>query len=763
MVASGSGQASLIGKSLGNYAVKALIGRGAMGAVYLARDEALGRSVALKVLLGSLARNPEQVRRFQREAQAAAPLRHPNIVAMYEAGIREGTPFIAMEYVEGEPLDRFLRRRSGTLKWQNALHIAHQVAEALACAHAHGIVHRDVKPANILLDHQGRIRLTDFGIASACEEHAERERQDTGSNPESTIIGTPDYMAPEQCTGEEDTGPACDLFSLGVTLYQMLSGRMPFSGRSTVALMNSIVTETPPRLSQLDPSIPDDVARLVAHLLEKDPAKRPPSAKQVCDQIRRIQKANGGASALPEALNAFIREETRPRTMRADTPTPVSQIRSRPKLTYERRRYWLPISIYSKAAVALMLFAAFAGAGYWRYAGAAEVARSAPAIDMAFRTLDDGVATALPGTSWRVDGLRWFGKDPVLLAEVEGLAGSMTHGARGLLAVNPVEQCAWSLRAPQSAALDAGYWQRRTPVLFSGGIPESPESAPFHGALPVQYLTRSADAPGAMLLTAAQRWNEAAPRRQALHRLPVDESNPLLEAPWASAAFGGAALHPNGRTLCLLLWDGAARGNYLIERDVSAAQTEVTGERLAAPGIPIIPGTPQYAPNGEQIAYMRRKDDGNKELWAAPSGGNIKTGRLIAAGRLGDAAAFHPSAPIIAIQQTAAGASGHIALIRTDSGEIEAKLPGGLIVSECWHPTGRYLIAAAPDPETGKDQLWAIGCAAPYPRRRITRLPEGVQSGGAVSRDGRWAAVVTGAPGSQNILFVDLSMVLLAA
>ncbi len=763
MVASGSGQASLIGKSLGNYAVKALIGRGAMGAVYLARDEALGRPVALKVLLGSLARNPDQVRRFQREAQAAAPLRHPNIVAMYEAGIRGGTPYIAMEYVEGEPLDRFLRRRGATLKWQNALHIAHQVAEALACAHAHGIVHRDVKPANILLDHQGRVRLTDFGIANACEEDAIAGDRPAERGGVAHITGTPDYMAPEQCMGAVDIGPACDLFSLGVTLYQMLSGRMPFTGRSTVALMNSIMTEDPPRLSQLDPAIPDDVARLVAHLLEKDPAKRPASAKHVSEQIRRLQKENGGASALPEALNAFIREETRPRTLRADTPTPLSRMRTRPRLTYQRRRYWMPISVYSKIVVALMLITAFAGAGYWRYVGATEVVRAAPALGIAFRTLDDGIAAVLPPAPWTVTGLHWAGKDHVVVAELEGLPGSMAHGARGLLAVNPITESAWSLRAPTSAIMDDAYWRGRIPVLISGEIPDCPESAPFHGALPVQYLATSEDRTGGVLYTAAQRLNEAAPRRKALHRAVIEEAAPLLEAPWQNAVLGGAAVHPDGRTVCLLLWDAAARANYLVESEIAGESPHEGGVRIAAPGLPIIPGTAHYAPDGAEIAYMRRKDDGNRELWVAASGVTTRNTRLIASGRLGETAVFHPSSPLLAVHHTTAGGADHVLLIRTDTGETEARLGEGRIFPECWHPTGRYLILTAYDAETDRDQLWAVACTAPHPRRRITRLTEGVQGGGAVSRDGRWAATVTGVPGSQHIVFVDLSMVLFAA
>ncbi|MFP6598326.1 MAG: serine/threonine-protein kinase, partial [Candidatus Hydrogenedentota bacterium] len=148
MVAHAGGQGSLIGATIGGYEVVALIGRGAMGAVYLARDVKLKRMVALKVLLGSLAKSPSLVKQFHQEAQASAPLNHPSIVRVYSAGIENGTPFIAMEYVEGEPLDRFLKRK-GKVKWDVALHIGYKLAQGLESAHKAGVVHRDIKPSNI--------------------------------------------------------------------------------------------------------------------------------------------------------------------------------------------------------------------------------------------------------------------------------------------------------------------------------------------------------------------------------------------------------------------------------------------------------------------------------------------------------------------------------------------------------------------------------------------------------------------------------------
>ena len=290
------GQASLIGHTIGNYQVRTLVGRGATGAVYLAYDQALRRPVALKVLLGSLAHNPVHVRRFQLEAQAAAPLRHKNIVRIYEAGVRSAVPFAAMEYVEGEPLERFIQRH-GTLRWQNALYIVQQIAEALQYAHEKGVLHRDLKPANILIDRKGRVRLTDFGIAPQPESIQ-------GLSGIHEFVGTPEYMSPEQCNGEDYTRQS-DIFALGVILYRMLTNQMPFTGDSPEALLQSIVDHKPPRVDQVALGVPDDVSRLVAHMMEKEPSKRIKDSSSILERIEVLFKEDGGASAVTPGIGCL--------------------------------------------------------------------------------------------------------------------------------------------------------------------------------------------------------------------------------------------------------------------------------------------------------------------------------------------------------------------------------------------------------------------------------------------------------------------------
>ena len=300
MVASKNDKDVLIGTTFGDHEVLGLIGQGATGAVYLARDKRLNRYVALKTLRPSLARDAAVVKRFHREAQVAAPLKHPNIMRVYSAGAQDGAPYIVMKFVNGEPLDRFLARR-GRISWQSALHVAGQIAAALECAHGHGVIHRDVKPGNMILDRHGNVRLTDFGIANAAGDEGSALK--TG-----WFVGTPQFMSPEQCAGRE-LAASTDLFSLGVMVYQMIAGHLPFEAESPVELIKLISTEDPPRLNKIVEDVPDDVARFVAHLLEKQPENRPENARAVLKTVDRIQRQKGGCSAWPMALSTFVREQ----------------------------------------------------------------------------------------------------------------------------------------------------------------------------------------------------------------------------------------------------------------------------------------------------------------------------------------------------------------------------------------------------------------------------------------------------------------------
>jgi serine/threonine protein kinase/Tol biopolymer transport system component len=258
------------GAKLGNFEIVELLGRGGMGEVWRARDARLKRDVAIKVLPAGLARDPDRIARFEREARAASALNHPNIVAVYDVGRDNGTYWIATELVSGDTLRRAIER--GPLPAAKAIDIATQVAAGLAAAHAAGLVHRDLKPDNIMVARGGQVKILDFGLAK--QRRTSEESTATDLTDEGVVMGTAGYMAPEQVRGEPADHRA-DLFSFGVVLYEMLCGKRAFAGASSVEVMNAILKDDPP---ELPASVPPALNRIVRRCLEKEPARRFQSA-----------------------------------------------------------------------------------------------------------------------------------------------------------------------------------------------------------------------------------------------------------------------------------------------------------------------------------------------------------------------------------------------------------------------------------------------------------------------------------------------------
>jgi hypothetical protein len=261
------------------YSIIRVLGGGGMAKVYLAHDEVLDRDVALKVLREQFAEDGEFVERFKREARSAA-LSHPNIVQIYDRGTAgDGSSYIAMEYVPGGTIKE-RASRSGPLAPETAVSLALQIAEALGAAHERGIVHRDIKPQNVLLTATGDAKVTDFGIARATSATTISQR--------SVVLGTASYMSPEQAMGEPAT-PKSDLYSLGVVLYEMLSGELPYTAENPVAVSMKHVNEPlcPPK--ELNPQIPEGLNVLVTKLLAKDPEDRYESATELAEDLRRVR------------------------------------------------------------------------------------------------------------------------------------------------------------------------------------------------------------------------------------------------------------------------------------------------------------------------------------------------------------------------------------------------------------------------------------------------------------------------------------------
>jgi len=291
------------------YEMQQRIGRGGMADVYLARDVLLDRLVAIKVLFPEFATDPAFVERFRREAQSAANLNHPNVVSVYDWGRSNNTYFMAMEYVPGRTLADALQS-VGAISAQKAAEVGIEVAAALSFAHRNNVVHRDIKPGNILIGSSGQLKVADFGIARALGSPA-----DSGLTQAGAVMGTAAYLSPEQAQGGQPD-PRSDLYSLGIVLYEMVTGKVPFSGDTPLAIAYKQVHEQPTPINQIAPEVPRAFEAIVARLLTKDPTRRYQTAEAVRDDLRRFR------DGLPvQALAAIINRTDEPAPVVEETPT----------------------------------------------------------------------------------------------------------------------------------------------------------------------------------------------------------------------------------------------------------------------------------------------------------------------------------------------------------------------------------------------------------------------------------------------------------
>ena len=274
----------LVGREVAGCTLIRRLGAGALGVVYAADQVAMERRIAIKMLSSKAAGEPETVTRFQREAKLSAQLQHPNVVGVFDCGQERGVHFLLMELVEGGTFANLIEEH-GKLTWHDTLAYGLQMAKALEHLHSHDIIHRDIKPANVLITFEGVAKLADLGLAKQLDDEPSAA---TGLTMQGVAMGSPAYMPPEQIRSAKDSTASCDLYALGVTMFQAITGRLPFEGKSATEVMGKVLREPAPSVASLVPDVPVGVAELIDRCLSKDPKGRPATASELISEMSAV-------------------------------------------------------------------------------------------------------------------------------------------------------------------------------------------------------------------------------------------------------------------------------------------------------------------------------------------------------------------------------------------------------------------------------------------------------------------------------------------
>jgi eukaryotic-like serine/threonine-protein kinase len=434
----------LIGEKLGSFRIEAVLGSGAMGIVYRGTNEKTGKPAAVKVVSSEYAQGGKIRDRFDREAEILQQFRHPNIVRFLAVGRFRGTSYIAMEFIQGDTLDKVLLER-GPLPWREVVEMAIQIADALHYAHEHGVVHRDLKPSNLMVTADGKIKLTDFGIA--------KDLDATALTATGRTLGTAAYMSPEQIRGTPPVSHKTDLYSFGVVLHQMLAGRTPFEGTTPVVLMHAHLNEPPPRPSAKVAEIPKKLDDLIVNLMAKSPTDRPWDGAAVSLKLTELRdKAEKGAavkmvwpSSGPEASNpprsgaradVSVSEPPRKKTRKGTAGASRSTQNRRDRTETDTSSSWLNHGTVEVGLLALALVVIGGFIAYWVWPPSAEyLYKHAETLMASSRRADRTMARddfieeldrRFPNHPYREQTQRW--RDQILLEDAEGRANALDKG-----------------------------------------------------------------------------------------------------------------------------------------------------------------------------------------------------------------------------------------------------------------------------------------------------------------------------------------------
>jgi serine/threonine protein kinase len=676
----------------GHYEIIETLGQGGMGVVYRAVDVALDRQVVLKVLREDLRHRGQIVARFRREAEAIAVLDHPHIVHIYSVGEIDGIPYMAMEYVEAMALSDVLER-DGPMPWPRALEVGAQIASALALAHEYGIIHRDVKPGNVLIDSTGKAYVTDFGIAKVLSAA-------TQLTIEGQRLGTPQYMCPERCRNGEVT-PLSDIYSLGVLLFQAISGRLPHEAATPGQLMHRIVTEPAARLRSYVPQAPEDVERLLAFMLEANPRHRPQSARLLQEAISRVRDGRP-LSNQDEMSKALTSYQASFNTPSVNTPTGSTSVPKRKKARLRPAvlcfRGLLVLCGCTIASIAILALAApppplETPARLWATTPAVATPIQETASVRLARIAMDGyrintLSLQGPGmVTVQLDSTSAVG--PPLRALVS-LDGSLNRA----VLVQPPMPNSGDRRFNLLPLTGAG---SEVPLVSTGSATVRVSQAPaLPGILLTEPCTALAFHPDGQTAAAAQNAADGA---------VITIVDPATTATMATCTIGGSSVRQlvYGAEDSILAWQGQESGAPGVLHTCALNEAALTSRVLLKTALPLGP-VPQHEGTGHIVAAVPSTDGGQIVVLDPVTGGNV---------------------------------------LELGKGQLPA-----------WTPNGKAVLALDAD-RAGRLQLWEIALDAPYARKQLTFVDSGLEP--LWTMDTRSATAYSALSSEPTVVRIDLS------